>query len=123
MRTIQKTRPYFFTLTSVQSRAFSYQLDEVRELQMKFNRKLNILKLYAEKPEFNYEQPQMIYDKKTGDVTILDTRPKNKKIIKTFKDLDAEKKRLFKEIGLNPDIEKWDLDSEEKQSSAALKME
>ena len=65
----------------------------------------------------------MIYDKKTGDVTILDTRPKNKKIIKTFKDLDAEKKRLFKEIGLNPDIEKWDLDSEEKQSSAALKME
>ena len=55
MRTIQKTRPYFFTLTSVQSRAFSYQLDEVRELQMKFNRKLNILKLYAEKPEFNYE--------------------------------------------------------------------
>ena len=65
----------------------------------------------------------MIYDKKTGDVTILDTRPKNKKIIKTFKDLDAEKKRLFKEIGLNPDIEKWDLDSEEKQSSAALKLE
>ena len=43
----------------------------------------------------------MIYDKKTGDVTILNTRKSNKKIIRTFKDLENEKKRLFKEIGLN----------------------
>ena len=57
----------------------------------------------------------MIYDKKTGDVTILDKRRPNKKIIRTFKDLDIERKRLFKEMGLSPDAEKLDLDSEEKQ--------
>ena len=57
----------------------------------------------------------MIYDKKTGDVTILDKRRPNKKIIRSFKDLDIERKRLFKEIGLSPDVEKMDLESEEKQ--------
>jgi hypothetical protein len=56
---------------------------------------------FSEKSEFNYQQPQMTYDKKTGDVTILDPNAsKKKKIIKTFKELEQEKKRLFKEIGL-----------------------
>jgi|688.fasta_scaffold533187_1 hypothetical protein len=56
----------------------------------------------------------MIYDKKTGDVTILPKSTKDKKIIRTFKDLDNEKKRLFKEIGLNPNPENIDLDTDEK---------
>ena len=55
----------------------------------------------------------MIYDKKTGDVTILPKSKPNKKIIRTFKDLDNEKNRLFKEIGLNPHPENVDVETDE----------
>lgn len=52
----------------------------------------------------------MIYDKKTGDVTILDPKAgKKKKIIKTFAELEQEKKRLFKELGMKENV---DLESE-----------
>jgi hypothetical protein len=48
----------------------------------------------------------MIYDKKTGDVTILDSKAgKRKKIIKSNKELEIEKQRLYKEIGIKEDSE------------------
>jgi hypothetical protein len=76
----------------------------VRELQFKFNRKLNVLRLFNEEPEFTYVPPQMTYDKATGDINIIDPKAgKTKKIIKSFKELDAEKKKLFKELGINED--------------------
>jgi hypothetical protein len=34
----------------------------------RLKRKLNMLKMMTEDAEFTYEQPEMIYDKKTGDV-------------------------------------------------------
>lgn len=50
------------------------------------------MRLYAFDQKFSYEQPQMIYDKKTGDVTILDPKAgKKRKIIKTTKELETEK--------------------------------
>lgn len=59
-----------------------------------------------EQSEFNYEPPKMTYDKKTGDVTIHDPRAGDKrKIIKTFKELETEKQRLFKEIGLKAEVD------------------
>jgi hypothetical protein len=48
----------------------------------------------------------MLYDKKTGDVTILDPKAgKKKKIIKTFSELENEKKRLFKELGIKENVD------------------
>ena len=50
------------------------------------------MRLFGWEQKFNYEQPQMIYDKKTGDVTILDPRAgKRKKIIKSNKELEIER--------------------------------
>lgn len=120
MRTINKLA-YPRTLTTVPLRAFSYSLEEIRELQMKFNRSLNVIKLYNKQPEFSYEPPKMIYDKATGDVTILDPKAgKQKRIIKNFKELDMEKKRLFKELGIKDDI---NLETEEAQTEFAVKLE
>jgi hypothetical protein len=48
----------------------------------------------------------MVYDKKTGDVTIIDPKAgKKKKIIKTFAELEVEKKRLFKELGMKEEVD------------------
>jgi hypothetical protein len=48
----------------------------------------------------------MLYDKKTGDVTILDPKAgKRKKIIKSTKELEIEKQRLYKELGVKQDAE------------------
>jgi hypothetical protein len=41
----------------MQVRTLSVSLDDVKNAQLKLNRKLNVLKLFGEKPEFNYEQP------------------------------------------------------------------
>ena len=45
--------------------------NEVRQLTAQLKRKLNALKMYTEDFEFTYERPNMLYDKKTGDVQIL----------------------------------------------------
>ena len=37
----------------------------------KLKRKLSAMKMLTDSREFTYEPPQMIYDKSTGDVTIL----------------------------------------------------
>lgn len=63
----------------------------------------------------------MLYDKATGDVTILDPKAgKQKKIIRNFKELDMEKKRLFKELGIKEDA---NLETEEDQTEFAAKLE
>ena len=63
----------------------------------------------------------MIYDKKTGDVTILDPKAgKRKKIIKSNKELEIEKQRLYKEIGIKEDSE---LNSAAEQQDMAIKIE
>ena len=55
-------------LTTNACRTFSYDVREIKLLEMEFKRKLNVLKMATDQKEFNYEQPEMIYDKKTGDV-------------------------------------------------------
>ncbi len=47
----------------------------------KLKRKLNVLKIMTEDAEFSYEPPEMIYDKKTGDVTILPKKIKHRNTI------------------------------------------
>jgi hypothetical protein len=48
-------------------------------------KKLQIIQMYTEHKSFNYVQPEMTYDKKTGEVTIHDQKKeKPKKIIKSM---------------------------------------
>jgi acyl CoA:acetate/3-ketoacid CoA transferase beta subunit len=39
-------------------------------MHQRLTRKINVLRMYTEHAEFNYEQPKMTYNKKTGEVTI-----------------------------------------------------
>ena len=41
--------------------------------------------------EFNYKQPKMEYNKETGDVTIIEEKKKQKKIIRNTDDLERER--------------------------------
>jgi hypothetical protein len=68
-------------------------------MDLEFQRKLNLLKMYTEDKDFNYQQPEMIYDKKTGDVKIIErSKEKKKKIIQTHDDLQQERELLTKEL-------------------------
>jgi hypothetical protein len=80
---------------------FSYSTGEIDKLERQFAKKMNMMKMYTKDREFNYEQPRMSYDKKTGDVTILakDKGPK-RKIIRSLDDYEKEKLALMKEVGL-----------------------
>ena len=40
-------------------------------MQTDLRKKFRVLKMYGEDYEFTYERPEMLYDKKTGDVHIL----------------------------------------------------
>lgn len=69
-----------------------------------------MLRMRTEKQIFNYEQPEMIYDKKTGDVIIIDKNanlPK-KKIINNFDDLEKERQKLMKEVDDKKDLSEAD---------------
>lgn len=60
--------------------------------------------MFGELKDFNYEPPSMTYDKKTGDVKILDksdAKGIKKRVIKNMDDLDKEKRALLKEVGLD----------------------
>ncbi len=48
---------------------------------------------------FNYEQPEMVYDKATGDIQIIDKmKGQKKKIIKNFDELAKERAALLEEV-------------------------
>lgn len=66
-------------------------------------RKINVLKMFTKEREWNYEQPQMTYDKETGDVTIHTASEllKKKKIIRTFDDVEKMKRELYEEQDLD----------------------
>jgi hypothetical protein len=47
-------------------------------MNAKLQRKINVLRMFTDYKTFNYEQPEMTYDKKTGNVTIIDPKDKVK---------------------------------------------
>ena len=60
--------------------------------------------MFSELKDFDYEAPQMAYDKKTGEVKIEKDKAKvaqKKKMIKNIDDLEREKKALLDEVGLD----------------------
>ena len=88
---------------------------ELRALDLELQRKLNLLRMHTEDKEFNYQQPEMIYDKKTGDVKIIERNANEKKnIIRSMDDLEKERQALNDEIS----GKKTDLSEPEVQAAA-----
>lgn len=85
------------------SRSFGYDMREIRKMNARLQRKINVLKLYTEHSDYNYEQPTMTYNRETGDVTIHDpTEKKNrKKIIRSIDETETAKQQLLAELGLD----------------------
>ena len=87
---------------------FSYDHGEIKKLELQVKRKLQVLRMYSDLKDFDYEAPSMSYDKKSGEV-IVDkgkTAAKNaaavkKRVISSMDDLEKEKKALFAEMGLD----------------------
>ena len=75
---------------------------------------MQILRMFSDLKDFDYEAPQMQYDKKTGDIKIIEGGKQaagkqagasagkdTKKVIGSMNDLEREKKALFDELGLD----------------------
>lgn len=76
----------------------------MNRMNQRLQQKINILRLFTEQSKFNYLKPYMSYDKETGDVTIIEGKDLNKKqakIINSVEDHVEERKKLFKELGLD----------------------
>lgn len=95
-------------------RCFSYSASENQKYRLEINRKLNVLKMNTQHREFTYEQPEMIYDKKTGDVIIVDKSLERKKsVVQSFDDLEQERKALSQELGkVTSDAERAKVEAE-----------
>jgi hypothetical protein len=75
-----------------------------------------MLRIATKDKEFSYKQPQMEYNKETGDVTIIEEKRKAKRIIKNTDDLERERTAVFKEVDLDSEIlEDMDLSTESSQ--------
>jgi len=117
MQAIQKTLfKKAFPIASVGGqRTFAVTQGELFIMDQRVRRKLNSLRVMTDDSEFTYEPPQMIYDKKTGDVTIIDTseaKRSGKTKIRNMDDLMKEKKAVAAELGITDgDLFKHDVKS------------
>ena len=111
MQAIKPITSRFSALTKPSMRCFSVSWSELHMAENKLKRKLNAMKMMTEDAEFTYEPPNMIYDKSTGDVQILQKEiVKKPTIITSFNDMEREKAALFKEMGVEDgDLEKHDV--------------
>lgn len=84
---------------------FSYDHGEIKKLEMKVQRKLQVLRMFSDLKDFDYEAPSMSYDKKTGEVIVDHGKgakeASKKKFIGNIDDLEKEKRALFAEMGLD----------------------
>ncbi|CDW83242.1 UNKNOWN [Stylonychia lemnae] len=98
-----KTKQVLQLLVPSTRRAFGYSQNELRNLQSKIDRQLKVLDMFTENREFNYEPPQMTYDKATGEINIIERKVEKKatRIIKNMDDMRKEKTEILKELGLD----------------------
>ncbi len=69
-------------------------------------RKMTVLKLYTDLKDFDYQPPNMYYDKESGEIMVKEReKQKEKKIIKNVDDYNKEKAALMKEIGMDENAE------------------
>lgn len=59
--------------------------------------------MFSEYKDFDYEPPNMQYDRKSGEIKIIDQEgsKKSKKVISSMDDLERERKALYAEMGLD----------------------
>lgn len=89
-------------LLSQAQRSFAVTQTELYELEKMVKRKMNVMRMFTELKEFNYQQPNMYYDKATGEIKVKEkAAEEKKKVIKNINDLEKEKQALFNEIGLD----------------------
>jgi hypothetical protein len=93
-------------------RGFSYDHGEIKRLELAVKRKMQVLKMFTDMKEFDYEAPEMSYDKKTGEINIQEKKVAvggekgaagKKKMIGSVDDLERERQALFAEMGLDKD--------------------
>jgi hypothetical protein len=79
-------------------------------MELKLKKKLQVLRMFSDLKDFDYEPPNMQYDKKTGDIKIVESKTlqvqagkagKPKKIISSMNDLERERSALYAEMGLD----------------------
>ena len=83
---------------------FSYDHGEIKKLELQVKRKLQVLRMYSDLKDFDYEAPSMSYDKKSGEIIVEQgkgAKVAKKKVISSIDDLEKEKKALFAEMGLD----------------------
>ena len=101
-------------LVSLPQATFAYDHGEIKKLELNVKRKMQVLKMFSELKDFDYEAPEMSYDKKTGEIKIDDKKSAKKdaaksgkgaeatkKVIASMDDLEREKKALYAEMGLD----------------------
>ena len=93
-------------MVQVSNSEFSYDHRDIKRLELAVKRKMQVLKIFTELKEFDYEAPNMSYDKKTGEINIEEKAApigggKKKKVISNIDDLEKEKQALFAEMGLD----------------------
>ncbi len=84
------------------SRTMTYDHREVLILRAKVKRKLSVMRQAEDLKEFNYQPPQMYYDRKTGEIKIKEKQEeKKKKLIRNIDDMEQEKEKLMREIAFD----------------------
>ena len=72
-----------------------------------------MLRIYTQDKQFSYKQPQMEYNKETGDVKIIEEKRKAKRIIQNTDDLERERNAVLKEVNMeSEDLASMDLSTE-----------
>lgn len=83
-------------------RYFGYDHRELFLLEQKVKKRLNLLRMATDLKDFNYEAPQMYYDKQTGEIKMHERKEgQSKTLIKNMDELEREKKALYAEVGLD----------------------
>jgi hypothetical protein len=92
---------------STSNRNFTYTDKEINDLEKEVRRKLNIMRMFTDFKDFNYEPPQMYYDRESGEIKMREKEKskdyKEKKIISTYDDVEKEKEELMRELGMESD--------------------
>jgi hypothetical protein len=105
-------------LVTSSSRGFSYSDRELHALQLKLKAKINASMLYTQQSDFNYERPQLQYDKATGEINIIKKEQIKKTVIRSHDDLMKEKKRMLKELKIeDPEAESAETDEAIQQTA------
>ena len=107
---------------SLQKRCFNVSDRELNRLKYSIRSKMKILQMTTENRFFNYEPPQMYYDKVAKEVRIRPREAKKrKKIINNIDEALQIKEELLKEVEIDEENSEILNDDSEQKVAAAMK--